>query len=161
MSVVVCWCEDTSKQDGSSSRTPAPRLIMMCPAQPEGTQRIDPSYITFTHTHTHSEHKAALDLARLYMAGNSTRKPPQQEEGEAEAGGGGARVTELTPAEARRARLKAKAEAQAQAARQQVAQEGVEEVAEDPVMAPHRFAGGGAFVKLIDGGCVCTWMSAV
>lgn len=110
-----------------------------------------PTHRFITHIHTHSEHKAALDLARLYMAGNSTRKPPQQgEEGAEPGGGGGARVTELTPAEARRARLKAKAEAQAQAARQRAAQEGVEEeAAADPAMAPHRFAGGGAFVEII------------
>lgn len=92
--------------------------------------------------HLHSEHKAALDLARLYMAGNTTRKPPSASSDASESGGG-ARVTELTPAEARRARLKAKAEAAA-SSKQQVEAEA--EQAADPAMAPHRFGGGGACV---------------
>ena len=82
----------------------------------------------------HREHKAALDLARLYMAGNSTRPPAAPAEDDE----GSARVTELTPQEARRAKAKAKLQARQQA---EAAAAVFEET--DPAMAGHRFGGGG------------------
>ena len=71
-----------------------------------------------------SEWKSVLDLARLYMANNSTAPPPLPSET------GESRVTELSAAEAARAKAKAGQAAEA----------------EDPAMAEHRFAAGGAWI---------------
>jgi hypothetical protein len=108
-------------------------------------------------TMNHREHKAALDLARLYMANNSTRPSPPPVQQAAEGGGRG-RVTELTPQEA----VRAKQEVLAAAANKANSAAAAEEAAADPAMAAHRFASGGACLRVY---CLyiytCVWRLCV
>lgn len=104
----------------------------------------------FHNNKNHREYKAALDLARLYMADNSTARrpaaPAEAEEGGGGGGGGNQRVMELTPQEMQREKLAKALKERKQAAAQQQQQE--EEGEADPAMVEHRFGSGGACVSV-------------